>query len=273
MPVASGFRIQSIAIEGFKGFAARREIAFDGRHVFLLGKNGNGKSSIVEAIRWGLFGSTRRQNEVVAHRGYSGQCRVEITLRRDEKVWHLRRTLMRGITGGSDATLTDDQGTEHPIRDIMPQLDSTDAGEGMHIIYAPQATPLRRQPEDLTPFERTVFNHLGLTDARALLSQLDDFLNEQELRETDLGTKLTETRQRVDSDIVQLERHRKDIVGSPPWGSTQAPSIGESETKARTIILEITGNAPDDSLSGTSLVPPGSNSAVYRCPVTRAWPV
>ena len=33
--------------------------------------------------------------------------------------------------------LTDEQGHEHHIRDIMPQLDSVDAGEGMHIIFAP----------------------------------------------------------------------------------------------------------------------------------------
>lgn len=47
-----GFRVQTVAIEGFKGFTSRQVIDFQGRHAFLLGKNGNGKSSIVEAIRW-----------------------------------------------------------------------------------------------------------------------------------------------------------------------------------------------------------------------------
>ena len=70
-----GFRIQTVAIEGFKGFTARQVIDFEGRHVFLLGKNGNGKSSIVEAVRWGLFGSTGRRNEIVANRDYTGQYR------------------------------------------------------------------------------------------------------------------------------------------------------------------------------------------------------
>lgn len=55
--MAKGFSVESIAIEGFKGFTTRQEINFEGRHVFLLGQNGNGKSSIIEAVRWGLFGS------------------------------------------------------------------------------------------------------------------------------------------------------------------------------------------------------------------------
>ena len=52
--MAMGFSVESIAIEGFKGFTTRKEIKFDGRHAFLLGKNGNGKSSIIEAVRWGF---------------------------------------------------------------------------------------------------------------------------------------------------------------------------------------------------------------------------
>ena len=251
--MASGFRIQKIAIEGFKGFTTRKEIALDGGHAFLLGQNGNGKSSIVEAIRWGLFGSTRRPNEIVANRDYSGSCRVEITLMSEGKVWHLRRTLIKGSSGGSDAELTDDQGEEHPIRNIMPQLDSADAGEGMYIIFASQSTPLRRQPEDLSPFERTIFNHLGLTHPRALLSQLDDFLETHELEETNLAAKLTETRQNIDEEISRLERQRDVMVGSPPWGDSHAPSIAESENKAREMIEEITGNPPDEAFSGLSL--------------------
>ena len=251
--MASGFRIQKVAIEGFKGFTTRQEIDLDECHTFLLGRNGNGKSSIVEAIRWGLFGSTRRPNEIVANRDYSDRCRVEITLMHEEKVWHLRRTLGKGSSGGSDAELTDAQGAKRHIRTIMPQLDSTEAGEGMHIIFAPQSTPLRRQPEDLSPFERTVFNHLGLTHPQDLLSQLDDFLETQELEETNLADKLTEDRQNIDRNISQLERQRDGIVGSPPWGSGHVPSIAESENKAGKIIEEITGSPPDESLSGSSL--------------------
>ena len=251
--MVKGFRIQTVAIEGFKGFTTRKEIDLKGCHAFLLGQNGNGKSSIIEAIRWGLFGSTGRPNEIVANRDYSGRCRVDITLMHGEKLFNLRRTLIRGVSGGSDPVLTDEHGKEHLIRDIMPQLDSVDAGEEMHIIFAPQATPLRRQPEDLNPFERTVFNHLGLTHPQALLSQMNSFLNDQELVENDLDGKLTTVRDELDNQIDTLIRQRGYILRSQPWGSDHSPSTAESENKARDLIKEITGKQPDESLLGSSL--------------------
>ena len=251
--MVSGFRIQNIAVEGFKGFTTHTEIDLQGRHAFLLGKNGNGKSSILEAIRWGLFGSTGRPNEIVANRGYAGRCRVELALMREGKQWKFRRQLIRGASGGSDAELTDEHGQEQPIREVMPQLDSLDAGEGTHIIFAPQAAPLRRQSEDLSPFERTVFNHLGLTHPRSLLSQLDGFLVSQELAEHSLGEKLTEARSEIDKQIAELERQRGRILSSPPWEDSRSPTLSESENKVRALFEEIAGRPPDQSLSGLSL--------------------
>ena len=142
--MARGFSVQGVDIEGFKGFASPKAIDFRGRHVFLLGQNGNGKSSIVEAVRWGLFGSAYRPNEVVKNQHYSGACRVTIKLIRDGELWTLRRTLNLGTGSSSDPILTDQHGNRRFMRDIMPQLDSVDAGEGTHIIFAPQSAPLRR---------------------------------------------------------------------------------------------------------------------------------
>ena len=248
-----GFRVQTIAIEGFKGFTTRQTIKIDGHHVFLLGKNGKGKSSIIEAVRWGLFGSAGRPNEVVANQDYPGPCRVVITLVRDGKVWNLRRTLNRGTTGGAPAELTDESGSVHSIREIMPQLDSVDAGEGMHIIFAPQSAPLQRQPSDLTAFERTVFNHLGLTHPRALLSHLHEFLEFQRISEGNLGEKLTDARTKIDKRAEDVQRSINEIRASPPWGGGRAPTLGQSENKVRDFLKEVTGNPPEDSLRGVSL--------------------
>ncbi len=251
--MASGFRVQTVAIEGFKGFTIQKKLNLKDRHLFLLGQNGNGKSSIIEAVRWGLFGSAGRPNEVVLNQNYAGDCLVLITLMREGKHWNLRRRLNRGTTGGTDAELTDEYGDEHSIREVMPQLDSVNAGEGMHIIFAPQSSPLRRQPEDLTPFERTVFNHLGLTHPRALLSHIDEFLESQQIDEDNLGGELTKARAEIDTQISEVRRIVGNIVSSPPWGDGRAPSVTESQNKARDLIEEITGSPPDQSLHGVSL--------------------
>src|SRR5437867_10454229 len=182
------FKISHVAAEGFKGFTTRQEITLNGRHLFLLGENGRGKSSIVEAIRWGLFGSTRRPNEVIANQRYTGPCRVEIGLQRSAaEHLRLRRTLVRGASGGSDAIMTDASGKEVPIRDILPQLESAGAGEGMHIVYAAQTEPIRRGPEDMRPFERTIYAYLGLSQLPELITSLEEFLTDQEDEENALG--------------------------------------------------------------------------------------
>lgn len=248
-----GFRIQSVAIEGFKGFTTRQVIDLDGRHAFLLGQNGNGKSSIVEAIRWGLFGSSRRPNEVVVNRGYHLGCSVEITLLRDGRRWNLHRTLRRGAGGVSGAVLRDENRRVHLVGEIMPQLESADAGEGMHIIFAPQGTTLHRQPEDLSPFERTVFRYLGLASPRAFLDQLRDFVREQEDVQNALGQQITDESSAIDKRISDLESQRGIIVSASPWGGTAIPTVAESENKVRSLIVEITGRQPDDSLAGASL--------------------
>ena len=251
--MSSGFRVQDVSVEGFKGFTTRQEIDLKGRHVFLLGQNGNGKSSIIEAIRWGLFGSTGKPNEVVNNRSYADACRVTLSLTRDEKRWNFRRTLIRGISGRSKASLTDEVGQERPIREIMPQLDSVDAGEGMYIIFSSQAAPLRRQPQDLTPFERTVFNHLGLTHPRSLLSEIDEFLIDQELTEQNLGQRLNDVREEINNQISSIENERGMITSSPPWEGNQPPSVIQSEKKVKDLIAEVSGNLSYESLSGVSL--------------------
>ena len=237
--MADGFRIRRITVEGFKGFTGAQEIDVKDRHVFLIGPNGNGKSSIIEAIRWGLFGSTNRPNDIVRNGGYGGDCRVEIDLAQDGKKWRLRRVLTPGGGGHSRPALFDEDGNEHPIRSVLPQLDSLDAGEGTHIIFAPQSAPLRRQPEDLTPFARTVYGHLGLTHARAMLSHLETFVKEQEDEEASLDGLVSDARKRVDDRIADLERRRGQILDSPPWESDRPPSIADTESKAKALIQKI----------------------------------
>ena len=216
--MAGGFSVQGVEIEGFKGFTSPKTIDFKSRHVFLLGQNGNGKSSIVEAIRWGLFGSAYRPNEVIKNQHYPGDCHVIVKLMRDGELWTLHRTLNLGTSSTSEASLIDQHGNRRPMREIMPQLDSVDAGEGTHIIFAPQSAPLRRQPDDLDSFERTVFNYLGLTHPRALLSNIEEFLRGQTEAEHELGEKLTEARKSIDLQISEVQTRRGPFSECPAVG-------------------------------------------------------
>ncbi len=253
--MANGFSIHSVEIEGFKGFAKSTEVNFDGRHVFLLGPNGNGKSSIVEAVRWGLFGSTFRPNEMIKNRHYKGDCRVTIKLVRGGDLITLRRILNLGAGSTSEATLKDQYGKVLQRRSILPQLDSVDAGEGTHIIFAPQSAPLTKQPADIDPFERTVFNYLGLTHPRALMSNIGEFLADQTEFEEKFDDELTGIRKKLDGQIADEQDRLTRILAAPPWDGNNIPSTLESTQRVRRFVQEITGTSPDDDgLTGLHLM-------------------
>jgi hypothetical protein len=234
-----GFRLQQIKIEGFKGFTSSKTIPFNGKQVFVLGPNSYGKSSVIEAIRWGLFGSTRRPGEVVANQGYTGTCRVELCLERGNRKWTLKRTLIKGVSGGSDADIVDDLGQSHPLREVLPQLESAPAGEGMHIIYAAQSAPLRRPAEDVLPFERTIYSYLGLSDVRIAIIRLENFIELQEATEKELAEKIDEKRNQVDSELSLLTGQRDQIIRNPPWGAGSVPTREDTAKKIRQFIGEL----------------------------------
>ncbi|MCL0034367.1 hypothetical protein M1N21_00355 [Dehalococcoidia bacterium] len=243
-----GFRLQQIRVEGFKGFTVSQTIPINGKHLFILGPNSYGKSSIVEAIRWGLFGSTRRPGEVVANEGYTGSCRVELSLERGDGRWNLKRTLIRGVSGGSDADIVDKLGQSHPLREVLPQLESAPAGEGMHIIYAAQSAPLRRPAEDVSPFERTIYSYLGLTDVRVAISRLEDFIELQEATEKRLGEKVDEKRNSIESELSRLIEQRRRIIENPPWGGGSIPTQEDTTKRIEEFVKELSAVVPSESV-------------------------
>lgn len=245
-----GFRIRSLEIEGFKGFAEPKKLDIGERHIFLLGRNSSGKSSIVDAIRWGLFPNSF--NEVVAHRKHPGDCKVVIALMRDDKEWNLQRTLVLG-TNRSDYTLTDEFGEPRLISELVPAQDTLDTGEGIHIIFTSQYEPLRRQPGDLNPFQRTVLNHLGLLRPKALINEIGEFLDENEELVDRFDDRLTRSRQEIDSKVAHLQSRRSGFLNPAPWGDEPQPTLADSENKARDLIQAISGAPPDDSLANVSL--------------------
>jgi len=93
------FSIQSIEIEGFRGVNEKKFFDFDKSLVFLFGNNGFGKSSVLGAIEWCLFGDlayiryveSRTKDELINTHNLDGKCKVKISLKYDNQTYTLTR--------------------------------------------------------------------------------------------------------------------------------------------------------------------------------------
>src|SRR5207237_8400579 len=80
-------RLKTVEIEGFRGINRPVHLDLNPGATFLVGANGQGKSSVLGAIEWVLFGKLKYQasenttnDELVNLHSGKGQARVRLTL-------------------------------------------------------------------------------------------------------------------------------------------------------------------------------------------------
>lgn len=80
-------RLNRLKVSGFRGLVTGRDFDLDGDAVIVVGANGQGKTSLFDAILWGLTGRVPRLGDdpdVVSLYSESGEARVEIALRGED---------------------------------------------------------------------------------------------------------------------------------------------------------------------------------------------
>jgi DNA repair exonuclease SbcCD ATPase subunit len=81
-------KVKSIVIAGFRGFPRIQKFDLDADAVIVAGANGSGKTSLFDALLWGLTGSIPRiqgeATDLVSKYSPSGEARVELLLGTDE---------------------------------------------------------------------------------------------------------------------------------------------------------------------------------------------
>lgn len=94
-----GLVIDSIIIEGLRGFNNAQTIGLDGSHALISGPMGTGKSSTLYAIEWALFGDiahikcseSRTHAEFVNANKIDQKARVTLKLKRDDGEYTIQR--------------------------------------------------------------------------------------------------------------------------------------------------------------------------------------
>lgn len=78
-------RVATMEVQGFRAFGASKSFDFDADSVIVIAPNGTGKTSLFDAILWGLTGAVPRlgsdTHELISLYSGTGEARVSLTLR------------------------------------------------------------------------------------------------------------------------------------------------------------------------------------------------
>ena len=233
----AAFRIQSLRIEGFKAFAAPQSLEIGG-HVFVFGRNGLGKSSIVEAVRWCLFGLADRPEAEVRNVFYpAGECKVELEMEGPGGRWKIQRRLRPG-SSRSDLTIHDPSGTTVPQAKVFPHIARLGPREGTHIIFASQQSTRRRPQADITDFDKVLYSYLKIDDVPDLLHRLHQEFEEQREIERQLAEEIDEAEESLRSELDQLRSRIEENLSGAPWPSETVPTNAETDARIRVFVEE-----------------------------------
>ena len=258
------FRINSITIEGFKGFTNRQTISVNGKNLFIFGPNGFGKSSIIEAIRWCLFGLTGRPEEIVRNQFYSGNCFVELELKdEDSKLWKVQRVLSPGASR-SRMKIIDPEGKERTQTEVFPFLTSVGPREGTYIVFGgPSQFPSRRRPlesVEISDFGRTIYAYLRLEELPELIERLNRLIEEQKEEEKQLAEEIGEEKEKIERELEEVNEKLESILKDPPWGESEPPTLEETKEKIKDLVTRLSEEvkqAPPEGLSDDELIDVG----------------
>ncbi len=228
MPKAR-FRLHSVTIEGFRGFTEPQHINFDGKHIFLFGENGCGKSSIVEAIRWCLFGLAERPETEVRNAYYtSGECMVDMELLATDGIWHILRRLRPGAER-SRSTITNPDGKEMLQSQVFPYLARMGPKEGTHVIFAAQQAGGRRPQADISDFHKVLYSYLHLEEVPDLLERISKLLEEQQSVRDELASMIDSIEEGLRKELDDVTLSLEELLRHPPWGEGSPPTRDETK--------------------------------------------
>ena len=228
-------------LEGFKAFTEAQTVEVGG-HIFVFGSNGLGKSSVVEAVRWCLFGLAGRQAAEVRNVFYrSGECKVELELEGPGGRWRVQRRLRPGSSRG-DLTIRDPNGDTVPESKVFPNLARIGSREGTHIIFASQQSTHRRPQADITDFDKVLYSYLRIDNVPRLLDRLKRVHEDQAEIERKLADEVQQVEDSLRSKLNDLRSRTEEILLAAPWPGETIPTTAETDGRVRAFVEECGGS-------------------------------
>ena len=246
-----------LTIEGLRSFRARVSIDFTGRgHVAIVGDTGAGKSSILEAITYALYGQTTftaQANQELMN-DTSMHLRVVLRFRLSGETWEVARTLRRGgqgrvgpataqlrrVDAGGAAAEQVEQ--VKPVNDRIKALLGLDSDAFLRTVVLPQGRFARLLVEDRPTDRGRILRQVWRTDeleaAGALAGAARQEAERLRVRLEQAASAYPEDpaahRARLVEDLERAGRNAADASEDERAASTARKAVRAAETARRT---------------------------------------
>lgn len=261
------YRISELRVEGFRGFTTPQTFDLEGKNVFIFGQNGRGKSSLVEAIRWCLFGAGGGSDIQVRNTHYEKQeCSVSMLLKGEGGTLRLHREFRPGHGHESRVTISDARGKAVQLQDALPQLSRLGPHESTQIIFAAQHAAGQKLT-DISDFGKVLCFYLQLEDVPELALRLGKLREERTAEAEDLAGEIEKLEHAYREQLREVQTRLETILADPPWNTDSTPTGNETTTKIEELVRSVANIFKEEFPSGKTAVGATANQrAVDRNP-------
>ena len=202
-------RVLELSLRNYRVFE-EVDLEFPARVIGIFGPNGCGKSSLVESVRWGLYGRARTAKDQIRTSGVLTDCAVRVVFQHGGRQYEVRR-LIRGKNHAVEAELS--------VGDLQLAVGVRDVDE--------EIRRLLRMDDQV--FRASVF---------AEQKQLDAFSDVTRGKRTEMVLRLLGIRPVDDARAVARKEARdvkgraEDLAGSLPDLTAQEEELGSARDEA-----------------------------------------
>ena len=242
-------RIKFVEISGFRAFSGSHEFDLDGDIVLVIGVNGQGKTSLFDAIHWAITGEiTRlgRPDSVVSLYSPSGEARVNVTLvSEDGRVLEVTRhsdgERVGLLVDAGDETFRGGDAQHELLRRLWP--DGLAASESRTALQSALERGVYLQQDVLTGFltadtDRDRFKAISELIGAGRTTEFQEALERSRRSWSRTTTQRTSEMEDKEERLSRLERQLQDLAGArsitpssrAEWSAwwTQAKDLGVS---------------------------------------------
>ena len=263
-------RVKSLAISGFRAFSDEVRLDLDGDVVLVVGANGQGKTSLFDAILWAFTGAISRIEDpeaIVSLYSNSGEAQVEVTIASDsdpDMLVHRRQDGHRSrlYVKDGEQEFHGEEAEHKLIRRLWPE--GLRATEPRGALRVAMERGVYLQQDVLTGFltadtDSERFNAITEIMGAGLVTDLQVSLENSRRTWSRATNQLKAQATEIEARRVRLEGQLRETTETPPnvgvhqseWTSwwTQAMGVGVSQLSIPTVDSSDAHVALDSAMS------------------------